>query len=165
MTSPAPRERALRLYGSAAADGQAALPWSWVEHQLTQAGTYWVVANSRGHPHPRPVWGVWLDNQLAVSVGSPALRRDLADDDAVAVHLDSGLDVVIVEGRASSVGPTRPSVLRAYDTKYDWQYDADRYGPLLHIAPSKVLAWRVGGPAGRDSFQASGCWTFTAGPV
>src|SRR5262245_55546236 len=98
-TIGAMRDRALRLYGQAS--DQARLAWSWVDGQLTDAGLYWVIAASDAHPHPRPVWGVWHAGQLYLSLGSPSLRQAVADDRAMTVHLESGTDVVIVEGWAT----------------------------------------------------------------
>ena len=88
--------QALRMYG--VVSDLDPVPWEWVEAQLTDAPTYWVVP--AGHPHPRPVWGVWVDGELHLSIGSLVVSRALRDDPAVAVHLDSGVDVVIVEGVA-----------------------------------------------------------------
>ena len=132
------------------------LDWEWVQEQLESAGTYWVIPRRRpdGYPHPRPVWGVWLDDALHLSIGSPVIRRALAADPRVTVHLESGTDVVVVEGRRHPRrGHRGPAVLAAYDAKYDWQYDEARYGPISRVAPQTVLAWRTAGWAGRESFQ------------
>jgi hypothetical protein len=156
----APRERALRLYG--APSDQEPLAWSWVEEQLEVAGTYWLVARTPGHPHPRPVWGLWQGQQLHLSVGSPTLRRAVDQDPSVTVHLDSGTDVVLLEGTTtpSARGGTPSSVIDAYNTKYDWDYQVAEYGELIVVQPLRVLAWRAAGWAGRDSFQATGRWDF-----
>ena len=77
----------------------AALEWDWVEAQLVGAGTYWTTSTTSGRAHPRPVWGVWQGDRLYLSVGTPATLQALMADPAVTVHLDSGTDVVIVEGR------------------------------------------------------------------
>ena len=137
------------------------LGWEEVRRQLEDAGTYWVVGRGSGHPHPRPVWGAWLDDSLRLSLGSPVLRRELAADPAVTVHLDSGTDVVIVEGTASVLeGADVAPSLAVYDRKYDWKYDPDTYGPLTLVRPSTVFAWRAAGPAGRDGFQQASRWRF-----
>jgi hypothetical protein len=152
---PSPTSRVLRLYGQPA-DAEP-LAWTWVDEQLGSAGTYWVVARGPGHPHPRPVWGVWWRGSLHLSVGSPVLARHLAADPVVTVHLDSGTDVVVVEGRA--VGPASDvDLLAAYDRKYDWRYDPEHYGPLTQVEPTTVLAWRSAGRAGRDGFRQAGRW-------
>ena len=157
-----PRQTPLRLY--TAVDEHPPLAWTWVEQQLRDAGTYWVVANGPAHPSARPVWGFWHESALHMTIGSPALRAGLAADGRATVHLDSGTDVVLVEGTASSEEAT-PALLEAYDAKYDWQYDADTYGPFTLITPIVIKAWRAAGVAGRDSFQETGRWEFASTPT
>lgn len=85
-----------------------------------------------------------------MSIGTPSLRRALADDPSITVHLESGTDVVIVEGVAK--GPCGDAqVIAAYDEKNDWSYDVSEFGPLAAIAPSSVLAWQATGWAGPSS--------------
>lgn len=152
----------LRMYGQPSdADG---LEWPWVEGQLESAGTYWVVARGAGHPHPRPVWGVLDGARLCLSIGSPGINRSLREDPLVTVHLDSGTDVVIVEGSAAGT-TSDASAVAAYDAKYDWTYDLAQYGPLAVVAISTVLAWRATGPAGRDGFTQTARWRFPATPT
>jgi hypothetical protein len=154
----APWPEPLLMYGKQSE--VAALDWEWVNAQLSSAGTYWVNASGGDHPHPRPVWGVWVDEWLHLSIGSPVVARLLERNPDVTVHLDSSNDVVIVEGTA--VGRTDDlAVLRAYNEKYDWNYTVDEYGPLTRIAPTSALAWRSTGWAGRDGFQQTGRWRFT----
>lgn len=134
------------------------VPWEWVDEQLRDAPTYWVTAAGNEPPHPRPVWGVWHGGALWLSVGSPALRAAIASGSALAVHLDSGTEPVIVEGRAVDGDGDQSGPIAAYDEKYDWTYDADEYGALVHVAPDTVFAWRTAGFAGRESFQTVGKW-------
>ena len=149
----------LRMFG--AATNHDPPDWGWVERQLIDAPTYWVVAHGGSYPHPRPVWGVWADDRLHLSVGSAVVRCLLEADPAVTVHLDSGLDVVLVEG--SVTGPTEDAALiDSYDRKYDWRYDVGQYGPFTSVRPARVLAWQAVGPAGRDGFRRSGRWRFDA---
>lgn len=151
----------LRLYGQVS--NKPTPDWSWVNQQLESAGTYWVIARTASHPHPRPVWGVWENQRLLLSIGTPSTLRALAADPRVTVHLDSGTDVVIVEGRAVDLADTDADVdhaVETYNRKYDWSYDAEAYGPLTVIVPSSVLAWRTAGWAGRGSFQQTGRWDF-----
>jgi len=139
------------------------LAWSWVDDQLAAAGTYWIVLPAGRYPHPRPVWGVWRSERLHLSIGSPEIGRAATPGSGVTVHLDSGTDVVIVEGDVA--GPsTDDDIITAYDLKYDWTYDVDEYGPLTTIVPLKVLAWRSAGWAGREGFQQTGRW-MRKGPV
>ena len=71
-----PERTPLRLY--TAVDEHPALAWSWVEQQLRDAGTYWVVSNGPAHPSARPVWGIWHDAALHLSIGSPTVGAGLA---------------------------------------------------------------------------------------
>jgi hypothetical protein len=151
-------EKNLRLYG--APSERVPLAWRWVEQQLLDAGTYWVIACNPGYPHPRPVWGIWSRQGLHLSIGSPTLRRAFSEEPAVTVHLDSGTDVVIVEGHVLPPVPTTPTLIKAYNEKYDWDYQVSQYGELTRVQPGTVLAWRTGGWAGRDSFQTTGSWLF-----
>ncbi|HEY1987950.1 MAG TPA: hypothetical protein VGG43_00640 [Acidimicrobiales bacterium] len=73
------------------------------------------------------------------------------------VHLDSGSQVVIVEGRA--YGPSADAeVMAEYNRKYDGSYDADTYGRPTVVVPETVLAWRTRGRAGRERFHQTGKW-------
>ena len=78
----------------------AALPWSHAHERLARARTYWLATvRPDGRPHVTPIWGVWLDGALYFD-GHPGTRwaRNLAGNPACAVHLESGDDVVILEG-------------------------------------------------------------------
>ena len=152
------RETQLRLYGAGSA--QPRLAWTWVDEQIARAGTYWVDARTEGHPHPRPVWGVWYEQRLHLSVGSPVLSGAMSEHAAVTVHLESGTEVVIIEGLVAAAVETSAAVIEAYNRKYDWDYQVDRYGHLSIVQPSTVLAWRTAGWAGRESFQSTGRWVY-----
>ena len=115
-----PRKATLHFYGRPTEEPN--LEWSWVESQLAAAGTYWVVARTGAEPHPRPVWGIWEQGRLYLSIGTPATVLALVADPVVTVHLDSGTDVVIVEGRFVG-GSADLQIVAAYNEKYDWQYD------------------------------------------
>lgn len=152
-----PTPTPLRLYGQSS--GLDPLPWASVDERLANAGTYWVVPRSAGQPHPRPVWGIWRADALRLSIGSRVLARALDADPVVTVHLDSGTDVVVLDGRVTG-SDVKTETIAAYDAKYDWSYDVDQLGPLTVVSPSTVLAWRSAGWAGRESFRCGGRWTF-----
>src|SRR3954465_8188494 len=89
-----------RGYGIATGDdGQ--LPWSWVERECTRARNYWIcTTRPDGRPHAMPGGGLWLDGAVWFSPdpGSTKARTFAARPDAV-VHLESGAEVVVLEGR------------------------------------------------------------------
>lgn len=151
------RRATLRLYGQPS--DKPPPDWGWVDGQLGSAGTYWVVTPTQTRPHPRPVWGLWREDALHLSVGSPTLTQAMLPTTPVTVHLDSGTDVVIVEGIVA--GPSTDSeLIAAYDSKYTWEYSVEEYGPLTTIVPTQIFAWRSGGWAGRDGFRETGRWIF-----
>jgi hypothetical protein len=151
------RHAALRLYGESS--DTPSPDWEWVDDQLSVAGTYWVVTPTSTHPHPRPVWGIWRGERFHLSVGSPTLARAMLPATRVTVHLDSGTDVVIVEGVVAG-SSADSELIAAYDSKYTWEYDSEQYGPLTTVAPTQILAWRSAGWAGRDGFRETGRWIF-----
>jgi pyridoxine/pyridoxamine 5'-phosphate oxidase len=82
------------------------LEWTWATERLAAARNYWIVTSSvDGGPHAAPVWGLWIDDAVVFST-SPESRkgRDLAHDPRVVVHLESGNEVVIVEGEVETIG-------------------------------------------------------------
>ena len=100
------------------------LPWSHVLTRLTESLNYWVcTVDAGGRPHATPVWGVVLDDTLYFD-GSPETRRgrNIAANPAVAVHLESGTDVVILHGDAREIhGAGQDFYVRlaaAYSAKY-----------------------------------------------
>jgi hypothetical protein len=128
------------------------LPWSWAEQRLVAARTYWIATTRPdGRPHCRPVWGVWSPDGFWFSTGSLA-RHNLAASPQITVHLESGDQVVIVEGDAAAVtGADRlQGFLAAYNPKYDWDAaatdegvtdSAGAAGPAYQVRPRVVFGW------------------------
>ena len=136
-----------RGYGIKPADeGSGLLPWDHVVERLTVSRSYWIcTSRPDGRPHAIPVWGLWLDQAVCFSTDPKSRKgRNLAERPEVVVHLESGDDVVIVEGIASRV--TDPRVLErfadAYDAKYSHRPDPTNpdFG-FYRVEPSVVLAW------------------------
>ena len=76
------------------------LPWSFARERLERAQNYWVcTASLDGLPHAAPLWGAWVDDRLYFE-GSPATRwgRNLTANPRASLHLESGSEVVTVEG-------------------------------------------------------------------
>jgi hypothetical protein len=160
MRAMEPTRETLVMYG--AASTAEPLEWAWADGELAAAGTYWAVPptpSPGAHPHPRPVWGVWRAPELHLSVGSPVLARALVTGAPVTAHLDSGTDVVVVEGTVTG-HTTDADLVAAYDAKYEYRYDVDEYGPLTTVRAERVLAWRSAGPAGRDGFRRTARWRY-----
>ncbi|HVM55607.1 MAG TPA: pyridoxamine 5'-phosphate oxidase family protein [Acidimicrobiales bacterium] len=147
------------------------LPWADVRRQLEEAEVYWLVSvGRRGVPLPRPVWGVWLDDRLLLSVGSTSHWNAIPAHADVAVHLGDPLAVVIVEGRAQRAAGEDGLFQRfvdAYNPKYAWSFDPAEdmvVNGVIEVVPDKVLAWTtVPVEACTPSMTfptAGGRWTF-----
>src|SRR5947209_16973405 len=96
------------------------LPWRWATERLTKARNYWIATTRPdGKPHSRPVWGVWLENAFYFSTGSLA-APNLASRPAITVHLESGSQVVIIEGVAEPISDIVlvEQVVSLYNQKY-----------------------------------------------
>lgn len=76
------------------------LPWSHALERLESAQNYWLATTRPdGRPHVTPLWGAWVDGALYFD-GLPTTQwaRNVAKNPAASVHLESGDDVVILEG-------------------------------------------------------------------
>lgn len=134
-----------RGYGIASgADGL--LPWSWADERLTASRNYWIItADVVGRPHAMPVWGVWLDAAVWFSTDPGSRKaRNLAARPGIVVHLESGDEVVIVEGAAQEVGDrgALEPFARAYNGKYGHVFDPEHpIGVVYRVRPRAVLGW------------------------
>lgn len=128
------------------ADRTGLLPWHHAVERLAAARNYWVATTRPdGRPHAMPVWGVWLDGGLLFS-SDPTSRkgRNLAANPALAAHLESGDDVVVVEGVGTTV--TDPALLArfvdAYEAKYRFRpTPADPRQAVYALRPRVAHAW------------------------
>lgn len=99
------------------------LPWSHVVERLERARNYWIAtARPDGRPHVTPIWGAWVDGALYFD-GHPATRwaRNIAANPAVSAHLESGDDVVILEGAMEDIVADENvggRIVAAWDEKY-----------------------------------------------
>ena len=127
------------------------LPWSQVEQRLAEAKNYWLCSvRPDGRPHAVPRWGVYVNGKIYYD-GSPQTRhaRNIMENPQVVVHLESGDQAVIVEGRAKAAPQPTPELgqklAAAYAAKYAPGYtpapDSWDTGGLYQVTPRKVLAW------------------------
>lgn len=119
------------------------LSWSHADERLKQSLHYWVAtASADGRPHSVPVWGVWVDGAVCFG-GGPDTRwaRNLKANPNVAVHLEKGDDVVILEGAVDRVekldDPLVTSVQEAYKKKYKMPHPP----PFWVLRPAKAFVW------------------------
>lgn len=136
------------------ADDEGLLDWSEVEARLIASKHYWLATvRPDGRPHSIPCWGVWLDGRFWYD-GAPTTRHALNAErnPAVTLTLESGTEVVIVEGRslaaladADDLGARLSAAFGKYaDDGYAPAADAwsgPDGGGLRVITPERVLAW------------------------
>ena len=131
-------------YGIASGD-EGTVPWSWVEKQCTNSRNYWIcTTRADGRPHAIPVWGLWLDDAVVFSTDPESWKaRNFRARPDVVVHLESGDEVVIVEGRVEAFDRARlDAFLDAYEAKYNFRPSADQTEGIYTVRPARVLAWR-----------------------
>ncbi len=144
MTTHMNRDRPQMPQGYGVGDPQYGfepIEWSWVANQMSEARNYWVATTrTSGHPHVVPVWGVWLCDLFHFFTDSDSLKaRNIRRDPRAAVHLESGDQVVILEGELESM-PATAEIVSAYAAKYDTSL-GDSPGDVFTLNAAKVLAW------------------------
>jgi hypothetical protein len=123
------------------------LPWTHVRKRFAGAHNYWIcTARTDGRPHSIPVWGFFFDDTLYFGTGrSTRKARNLAHNPAVSVHLESGDDVVIVEGRVQEVHDSDKATLGKLDSASKAKYKMPLMtipGTVIYaVRPRVVLAW------------------------
>ena len=139
------RPQAPSGYGISRASGPR-LSWAFVEGRLREANNYWLATvRPDGRPHATPVWGVWVDGALYFS-GIPTARwaRNLAANPVIAAHLESGDNVVIVEGVAADVvtdATLGERIVAAWNAKYGRLAPEPATDGIFQLRPRTVRAW------------------------
>ena len=134
--------------------GEEQLPWSWAVDRLTRERNYWLTTARRdGFPQARPVWGVWSDVGLLLSVGHGGLQRTSRQPAMpVTAHTDDAIEVVIVEGVIDRVAgrgardlvdaSIKQDAVGRYNAKYSWDFDVNGDGLNFLVRPFLVYGWR-----------------------
>jgi len=144
----ASRPRFHESYGIWAADeGAGLLPWDWATKRLERAHNYWVAsASEKGRPHAAPIWGLWLDRVFFFSTARGSRKgSNLAANPQAVVHLESGDEVVIIEGAVVEVGDQKElaRLAAAYGEKYTLEIDFAEAGSVVYaLRPERAFAWR-----------------------
>jgi general stress protein 26 len=149
MDTPAPNRPQAPSYGISAGP-EGLLSWEWVDAEMAKSRNYWICTVSpKGIPHATPVWGVWLDGVLYFGAARDSRKaRHLAANPRVAVHLESGDDVVMFEGTAeemtdySQFAPIGSAYVAKYDVPFEANPDEPNGAVCFVLKPRKVFAWR-----------------------
>jgi len=128
------------------------ISWPTIADRLRNPKNYWLATVSAdGAPHSVPVWGVVVDdNYYLYSERDTVKARNLARNNRVVVHLESGADVVIVHGRALEVtGAELDAVRQAFAVKYsdpdeiEWVPTADPQFIVWRLNPARAMTWQL----------------------
>jgi hypothetical protein len=126
------------------AEPEGLLPWAWADERLAAARTYWVGSTRPdGGPHAAPVWGLWLGGAVCFSTSRGSRKGlNLARDPRCVVHLESGDEVVIIEGRVEEISLDE-QIADAYATKYDFRPElpAGEGEAWFRLRPVIAFAW------------------------
>jgi general stress protein 26 len=123
------------------------LPFRHAEDRLMKSRNYWIcTSRPDGRPHSIPVWGFWIDGALYFGTSRSSRKaRNLAQNAAVSIHLDSGDDVVILEGTAVEVSLADTPAIKKLDSasraKYKIPLMVTPEVVLYSVRPRVVLAW------------------------
>ncbi len=126
--------------------------WEYVEERLTRSINYWLCSvRPDGHPHVIPRWGVFADGKFYYD-GSPETRhaKNIAQNPNVTLHLESGKDVVIMDGISEPAGRPSAELAQKLSHEYKSKYSGEGYSPepdqwdgggLYVFTPRQCLAW------------------------
>jgi hypothetical protein len=134
------------------------LTWEWVAAQLTESKHYWLCSvrppssgAQGGRPHVVPRWGVFIDDTFYYD-GSPETRhaRNIEENPYVSLHLESGSEVIIMDGRSAAAGKPSSELANRLSKAFKKKYKELGYAPkpdnwdhggLFVFTPSQCIAW------------------------
>lgn len=127
------------------------LTWDWVATRLTESKHYWLcTVRPDGRPHVVPRWCVFVDGKIYYD-GSPETRhsRNIEQNPNVAVHLESGMEAIILEGTArpaekpsAEFGQRLSEAYRKYkELGYSPGPNSWDEGGLFVFTPRQCIAW------------------------
>lgn len=142
------RPRFHESYGIWAADeGAGLLDWDWATQRLERAHNYWVAtASESARPHAAPVWGLWNEGVFVFSTARGSRKgKNLAANPFAVVHLESGDEVVILEGAVEEVTARKDldRLAAVYAEKYTLEITFGDPGSVVYtLIPERAFAWR-----------------------
>ena len=117
-------------------------PWSRAEDLLRDARNYWIgTTRADGRPHVIPVWGIWAEGGFVFGTSPDSVKgRNIKRNPEIVMHLESGDDVVIIEGPVEMTQD--PDFLGRIGPVYNEKYDLDmEWKGAFVLRPTKALTW------------------------
>ena len=128
--------------------------WEHVEKRMRESLNYWMCSvRPNGRPHVVPRWGAYLDGKFYYD-GSPETRhaRNIVENPYVTLHLESGNDVIIMDGTSQPAGKPAPEFAQRLSDALSAKYKSEGYTPkpnqwdeggLYVFTPRQCIAWTV----------------------
>lgn len=133
-------------YGLAAAEKFEPITWEWVTERLSAARNYWIATTRKsGAPHVSPVWGQWLDDRVMFATDANSAKgRNAVRNPACSIHLESGDEVVVLDGQLERITDTE--LLERFNNAYEVKYALNPSAggdaaPVFALNTSVALAW------------------------
>ncbi len=125
------------------------ITWGHANNKLVREKVYWIsTASLQGRPHAAPVWGIWKEDKFYFETDpNSAKSRNLSNNQRLVVHVQDGMDTVILEGSAQreNTGERLSQLKKDYVRKYqytpDWSNEAEQI--VFRVEPKIVHAWKV----------------------
>jgi hypothetical protein len=138
--------------GDSGVDASGTLDWADAADRLSRERTLWLATVSAlGAPHVAPVWAAVSGGTVFMFTSrASAKARNISVNPQVAIHCESGEDVLIVRGHLVDAGAPAavPVAVAAFADKYRMPGDAD-YLPgidpsvdvIYSLTPASALSW------------------------
>jgi hypothetical protein len=125
------------------------ITWVHANDKLVKEKVYWISTSSaKGRPHAAPVWGIWKQNRFYFETDPKSVKgRNILENQSLFVHVQDGLDTVIVDGRGrrekanAVLNQLRKDYVRKYDYRPDWSNAKDQI--VFRVEPRIVHAWKA----------------------
>lgn len=119
---------------------------SEIYDRIAAERNWWIATTSQTHPHVSPVWGLICEDRMIFCCDPRSLKAtNLKNNPHVALHLESGDNVVIVNASASLIAPTELPTTFAddYEAKYAYRPDPDDPNfRAYELHPTKIMSWQ-----------------------
>jgi len=126
--------------------------WEYVAQRLSEAKNYRLCSvRPDGRPHVIPRWAVYVDGKVYYD-GSSKTRhaRNILENPYISLHLESGDQVVILEGTSQQAERPSPELAQKLAQAYKTKYAVHGYAPepnqwdeggLYVFTIQQVIAW------------------------
>ena len=137
-------------------EAKGMLPWSFAEERLAKAMNYWVCTTTPdGKPHARPVWALWFEGVLCFGGHGVRWDKNLFANPNVSVHLESGDEVVILEGAVERFDDDKSSFARRSADAAKKKYGMGGGGAFWTLRPRRAFGWTL-----KSQFKDATRWHF-----